>query len=118
MVQRPPDSEDPTTEEEAPEFDGAQTDQLDDTYRFRVVTASESGHGTVGFDDRGNSQWKWRAEIEPIGSDPNETFDQLKALENPALSLEDEAKPEQQPPTRAGYDPYATSVSAKPKVRR
>jgi hypothetical protein len=43
MVQRPPDSEDPTSEEEAIEFDGTHTDQLDDTYRLRVVTASEGG---------------------------------------------------------------------------
>ena len=45
-MHRPPHSEDPTSEEEALEFDGAATDQLDDTYRFRVVAASESARGT------------------------------------------------------------------------
>jgi hypothetical protein len=119
MAQQPPtsrDDEDPTIEEEAPVFDGSHTDQLDETYRFRVVTASESEHGSVGFDDRGNPQWKWRAELAPIGSDPGATFDELKALENPALTLEDEAKPPS--PATVGYDPYATGAFPKPKVRR
>jgi hypothetical protein len=69
MVQRSPDpsaNEDPTAEEEALEFDGTATDQLDDTYRFRVVAASESANGTVGFDDRGQSHWKWITEVQPL----------------------------------------------------
>jgi hypothetical protein len=118
MVPRPPDSEDPTSEEEALEFDGTHTDQLDDTYRLRVVAASESANGSVGFDDRGQSHWKWKSELVPVGSDVSGTFDQLKALENPALTLEDAAPPEVEPPTKTGYDPYATGVFVKPKVGR
>jgi hypothetical protein len=118
MAQRPTDSDDPTGEEEAIEFDGSRTDQLDDTYRFRVVAASESGKGAVGFDDRGQPHWKWISELMPVVSDASETFDQLKALDNPALSLKTERVPEAQPPTKAGYDPYSTGVFAKPKIRR
>jgi hypothetical protein len=118
MVQRPPDSDDPTSEEEVLELDGSHTDQLDDTYRVRVVTSSESDHGAVGFDDRGNSQWKWKAEQTPLANDTDETFDELKALDNPALCLEDEGEPKPLPPTRTGYDPYATGAPAKAKVRR
>jgi hypothetical protein len=33
--------DDPTAEEDALEIDGTKTDQLDDTYRFRIVSASE-----------------------------------------------------------------------------
>ena len=113
MMHRPPDHDDPTSEDEALEFDGADTDQLDDTYRLRVVVASESANGTVSFDDRGQSQWKWKTELAQSASNATGTFDQLKALENPALSLEDEAEPEPQCPTKAGYDPYASGVFAK-----
>ena len=118
MAQRPPDSEDPTSEEEAIEFDGSHTDQLDDTYRFRVVASSESANGAVGFDDRGQPQWKWITELGPARSDASSTFDQLKALDNPALSLEDEVSTAPAPSSRTGYDPYATGVFDKPKKRR
>jgi len=92
MVQRLPDEDDPTGEEEGLDFDGTHTDQLDDTYRFRIVAASESANGTVGFDDRGQSHWKWRTELSANAVDGTGTFDQIKALENPALTLE-EAQP-------------------------
>jgi hypothetical protein len=117
MVQQRPD-DDPTGEEEALEFDGAHTDQLDDTYRSRVVASSESPSGTVAFDDRGQSHWKWITEVGPAG-DASGTFDQLKALENPALSLEeDAAPPAAASPAKTGYDPYSTGVFEKPKIRR
>jgi len=117
MAQRPPDGEDPTSEEEALEFDGSHTDQLDDTYRFRVVASSESGNGAVGFDDRGQPQWKWITELGPTRSDATGTFDQLKALDNPALSLQDERPTAPEPSRKTGYDPYATGVFKKPKIR-
>jgi hypothetical protein len=118
MVQRPPDSDDPTSEEEALEFDGSPTDQLDDTYRLRVVTASESASGTVAFDDRGQPHWKWKSELAASAADATGTFDQIKALDNPALSLEDDPKPEPEPSRKTGYDPYATGVFPKPKLVR
>jgi hypothetical protein len=119
MVQGPPETDDPTGEEEAPEFDGTHTDQLDDTYRFRVVTASEGGKGVIGFDDRGHAQWKWKTELAPTAGDLSGTFDQIKALDNPAIGLESEAPsaPEQSL-RKTGYDPYATGVFEKPKPRR
>ena len=118
MVQRPPDNEEPTIEEEAPEFDGASTEQLDDTYRFRVVAASESPNGTVGFDDRGQPHWKWITEVSPTAGDVTGTFDQLKALDNPDLSLADEPAPEPRKTAKEGYDPYATGVFERPKRGR
>jgi hypothetical protein len=119
MAQRPPDSDNPTSEEEALEFDGTHTDQLDDTYRLRVVTASESASGTVAFDDRGHSHWKWKSELAPAAVDITSTFNQLKALDNLALSMEVATAPEAaEPPTKTGYDPYATGVFVNPKLRR
>jgi hypothetical protein len=116
VSQRPPNSEDPTSEEEALQFDGTRTDQLDDTYRFRLVAASESANGAVGFDDRGQPQWKWITELGPASATTG-TFDQLKALDNPALSLQDETPPAPEPSGKTGYNPYATGASVKPKTR-
>jgi hypothetical protein len=117
MVQRRP-GDAPTIEEEALEFDGTHADQLDDTYRFRIVAASESANGKIGFDDRGQPQWKWASEIGAASTEYTGTFDQLKALENPALSLAEAAPPPAEPPRKVGYDPYATGVFEKPKGRR
>jgi hypothetical protein len=118
MVQRPTDSEDPTAEEQALEFDGTSTDQLDDTYRLHVVVASESANGTVGFDDRGQPRWKWITEIDSLPAAATGTFDQLKALENPALVLETDPVEEPRRASQQGYDPYATGTFERPKSRR
>ena len=115
MPQRPPN---PTNEEKALEFDGTASDQLDDTYRVRFAVASESENGTVAFDDRGQSHWKWITEISPNTGDVTGTFDQLRALDNPALSLETSAEPEPRRVAKEGYDPYATGVFERPKTRR
>jgi len=118
MVQRPPDNEDPTSEEEALQFDGTQTDQLDDTYRLRVVTASEGGQGGIGFDDRGQARWQWKTELAGSSGDATGTFNELKALENPALALQGEAPPQPELSKTTGYDPYASGVFVKPKIGR
>jgi hypothetical protein len=118
MVQRPPDTDDdPTGEEEALEFDGTHTDQLDDTYRSRIVASSESGNGTVAVDDRGELLRKWIKDLAPA-ADVSGTFDQLKALENPALRLEEAVPPAPESPSKTGYDPYSTGVFETPKTRR
>jgi hypothetical protein len=117
MNNRSPANDDPTSEEEALEFDGTSTDQLDDTYRLRVVTASEGGKGGIGFDDRGQARWQWKTEVTD-GSDVTGTFNELKALDNPALALEGEPVQGAEPSAKTGYDPYATGVFVKPKVGR
>ena len=53
-----------------------------------------------------------------MNSNATGTFDQLKALENPALALEEAAPTASEPPRKIGYDPYATGVFEKPKTRR
>ena len=93
MKQRPPKSDDATSEEQAPEFDGTSTLQLDDTHRVRVVTASESVAGTIGF---------------PSGTtNRKETTNRVRALELAPTPL-----------TESDNDPDATGVFVVPKIDR
>ena len=96
-------AEDPTIEEEIPDFDGVHTDQLSDAYRVDVVSTSENGG--IDHDERGQARWRWNTEV-GLGQATDQTFDELEALENPALTLED--APEPALPGQA-YDPYATT---------
>jgi hypothetical protein len=70
-----PSDIDSTGEKEAVEFDGTHTLQLDDTYRVRVVAASESAIGSVEHDDRGQARWKFKADSAPSTDLTAETFD-------------------------------------------
>jgi hypothetical protein len=118
MLQRPPASA-PTSDDEALDVDGTPTDRLVDTYRFRLLASNDNLNGGVGFDDRGQAQWKWVTDVGDI--DDSGTFEQLRALDNPALSLEEEVEappPEPEPSREAGYNPYSTGVFEKPKARR
>jgi len=54
----PAADDDPTGEEQALDFDPTATDQLDDTYRMRVVAASENSAGSIDSDDRGQPRRK------------------------------------------------------------
>ena len=107
-----PKDEDPTGEEPVLEFDGTTTDQLDDSYRVRVVSASENGK--VEHDDRGQARWKWASEM---NSAPTETgtFDMLKSLDNDALDVSEEvpAIPTMIDKTD-GYNPYDTIIEDRP----
>ena len=111
----PAENDDPTIEEEALEFDGVHTDQLDSAYRVSVVSASESSAGGIDHDDRGQARWRWITEDErPATTD--DTFDQLHALDNPTLTLAvSEQASVEAPPSKpgGGYDPYDTKPVAK-----
>ncbi len=98
MKQRPPISDDPTSEEEAPEFDGTVTVRLDDTYRVRVATTSERA------DEPGSFATK-----------EDGTAGRLKALENAARNL---AAREPKPLKASGDEPDATGVFVLPKIDR
>jgi hypothetical protein len=121
MTIGPPERDDPTIEEEAPDFDGTSTDQLDNTYRLRVALASENRNGRIGFDDRGQARWTWATELGEAPASTG-TFNQLKALDNPKLKLEGSKEPEPEPtppPSRKeGYNPYARSPQAPSKKQR
>ena len=99
MRQILPGNDDPTSEEQAPEFDGTDTLQLDDTYRARLATASESATGAAGF---------------PNGStNCKETTDRLRVLE-PALR--ESATSDRKPLAESGDDPDATGVFVAPEI--
>lgn len=100
MKQRPPKSDDATSEEQAPEFDGTVTVQLDDTYRVRVVADSETAAGTIGFPAATTNR--------------KETTNRLRALE-PAQNL---ATGEPKPLAESGADPDATGVFVLPTIDR
>jgi hypothetical protein len=119
---RVPD-DDPTMEEEAPEFDGSSTDQLDESYRLSVVSSSERSAGKVDHDHRGTSRWKWKTESENVPSDPLErTFDHLKSLNHPRLTVEGEEPPDADDSPaggpKGGYDPYATGLPRRKPTRK
>jgi hypothetical protein len=98
MVQKqPPTPEDPTIDQEAPEFDGSRTDQLDNTYRLRLVIASEPESGSA--------------------SEETGIFDQAQAVEIPDVE-ENLAPLPTEPLRKLGYDPYDTGIFKKPKSPR
>ena len=92
MKHRPPDRDDPTSEEEALEFDGAPTDRLDDSYRFRLVAACENPSATVRFNPRDSAR-----PVDSGGSDGSATDKQLKTLDRSVSKARTE--PTQQPDT-------------------
>jgi hypothetical protein len=112
MNPRKPDQDDsPTGELEAVEYDGTQTVQLDDTYRFHVVYESEGGTGGGG-DKRGQAQWKRQSDA--ATADPAETFDELKALDAD-LELAISQKIQALERREEGASRYNTAGPKKPK---
>ena len=72
------------------------------------------GTGIIERDDRGMARW---VVVPPSRSD--QTFDELRALETDALTIEGakpkaEQKPEPKPSPQSGYNPYDTGP-AKPR---
>ncbi len=104
----------PTVKEDVLDVDGTNTDQLDAKYRVHVVAASEADSGTVEFDERGQSRWKYR-DNQPT-RDPERTFDLLKALDNAAIVIDEPAPVPAEPTREPGYNPYDTAP-AKPKSK-
>ncbi|HEX5048944.1 MAG TPA: hypothetical protein VFX89_17660 [Gammaproteobacteria bacterium] len=99
--------DDPTIEEEAPEFDPTRTDSLLRASDVSIVATSGDSVGAIEHDDRGEARWKWVTET--AGALATEkTFDHLKSLSNDSLALEDApASAEAEKPSRkTGYNPY------------
>jgi hypothetical protein len=76
----------------------------------RAPLAAKKQSGRVQFDDRGNAIWEWAVSTGAFGREV--TTERLKKLENPGLSLADDAptpfdkvKPNPQGVVK-GYNPY------------
>jgi hypothetical protein len=103
----------PTIEEETPDFDPTRTDQMDE------LTLS-TGHATTGViehDERGQARWVWTPETLP-SSDADATFDELRALTNDRLAIDDAPAEEPKPSPQSGYDPYDTNIMPQPSRKR
>jgi hypothetical protein len=77
---------------------------------LRTPFAPKIPSGRVQFDDRGNATWEWAVGSEALGREVSE--DRLKKLENPELSIADDAptpfdgvRPNPQGVVK-GYNPY------------
>jgi hypothetical protein len=116
---KPPGEDDPTDQQEALDYDGTSTDQLDDTYRFRVVAMSESSAGGIDRDDLRRPRWKWMTEGPASAAETDKTFDHLKALDHDALAVKDSAaEPPPAASRKVGYNPYETGPPDKSEPKK
>ena len=108
MSSKPPliADEDPTLEEEAPQFDPTRTDNLAAS-DVSIVAAGGDSVGAIEHDDRGEARWKWITETNGA-LESDKTFNHLKALSNTSLALQQTpASTEPEKPSRkTGYNPY------------
>ena len=109
--------EDPTLEEEAPDFDSlVQGDSTDDA---SLVAAGGHSVGAIEHDERGEARWKWVTET-TAALEAEKTFDHLEALSNAALSLADPpaSAPPAKPSRKTGYNPYDVGPPPASKPRK
>jgi len=111
---RPPTDDDPTIEEEVPDFDPTRTDQIEED---EFVSTRHDTTGVIEHDERGQARWKWIPETTPAG-DADGTFDELRALTNDRLTLEDSPSKESAPTPQSGYNPYDTNAPTPPQPAR
>lgn len=94
---------------------GSPRDPSADTARTTFAAKKQSGR--VQFDDRGNAIWEWAVSTGAFGREVS--TERLKKLENPGLSLADDAptpfdkvKPNPQGVVK-GYNPYDSGKLAR-----
>jgi hypothetical protein len=102
---KPLSDNDPTVEEEALEFDPSSTDEIE----LDFVSARHASTGVIEHDDRGQARWVLTPKHEPA-SDADQTFDELRALTNERLEIDDAVPTEKKRNPKGGYNPYDTDV--------
>ncbi len=110
---KPLTDDDPTLEEEAPDFDPLRTDQID----LDFVSASHGTTGMIEHDDRGQARWVLTPRHAPA-ADEDATFDELRALTNERLEIDDAAPVEKKRKPKGGYNPYDTDVPQPPRKKK
>jgi len=109
---KPLTDDDPTLEEPALEFDPTATDEVD----LDFVSASQGTTGVIEHDDRGQARWVLTPN-EPA-SDADSTFDELRALTNERLEIDNAAPAEKKKNPQGGYNPYDTDVPQPPQKKK
>ena len=110
---KPLTDDDPTLEEEAPDFDPLRTDEI----ALDFVSANHGTTGIIEHDDRGQARWVLTPRHEPA-ADGDATFDELRALTNERLAIDDPAPAETKPKPQGGYNPYDTDVPQPPRKKK
>jgi hypothetical protein len=110
---KPLTDDDPTLEEEAPDFDPTRTDEIE----LDFVAPEHASTGVIEHDDRGQARWVLTPKHEPA-SDADSTFDELRALTNERLEIDDAAPAEKKRNPRGGYNPYDTDVPQPPVKKK
>jgi len=110
--------DDPTAEEEVPDFNPTSTDQLEDSHRVDAALSNKRSAGAIEHDERGRARWKWNTEQAAPTSDVEKTFDHLEALANDKLSLEESPASDAESRPQSGYNPYDTNAPPPSRKRR
>jgi hypothetical protein len=110
---KPLSDDDPTLEEEAPNFDPTRTDEIE----LDFVSAQHASTGIIEHDDRGQARWVLTPKHEPA-SDADSTFDELRALTNERLEIDDSVPAEKKRNPKGGYNPYDTDVPKSPPRKK
>ena len=110
---KPLTDNDPTVEEEAPNFDPTRTDEIE----LDFVSASHATTGVIEHDDRGQARWVLTPTHEPV-SDLDTTFDELRALTNERLEIDDSMPAEKKKNPKGGYNPYDADTPAPPRKKK
>jgi hypothetical protein len=83
-----------------------------------ITLTNERSTGTIEHDDRGDARWVWATEQQAQES-AEKTFDELKALDNEALTLLEQSDPSRaKPPPGGGYNPYDVVPQKKPATKK
>jgi hypothetical protein len=92
---------------------GRRSTDKEATGDHRVTSTNERSKGAIEHDDRGDARWVFSTDQQAHDS-AAETFNELKALDNEALTLVDQPDPAQpRPPPGGGYNPYDVTVPPK-----
>jgi hypothetical protein len=110
---KPLGDDDPTLEEEALDFDPTRTDEIE----LDFVAPEHTSTGVIEHDDRGQARWVLTPKHAPA-SDADSTFDELRALTNERLEIEDATPAEKKRNPKGGYNPYDTDIPAPPRKKK
>ncbi len=110
---KPLGDDDPTIEEQGPAFDPTRTDEIE----LDFVAARHASTGVIEHDDRGQARWVLMPKQEPA-SDADATFDELRALTNDRLEIDDAPKEKKKSHPKGGYNPYDTNDPKPPPRKR